>query len=375
MQLDPHILDDSPLFVREPGQFYEELDACSNLHTHWRNGPMASWMVDMLIGNGFRGVVLGMPNTKPDPLLEGDDAIAYFQRDIEPALLRHPVEKRFTPILTIQITEQTTPAMIQRACELGIRAAKVYPRWVTTHSENGVLDYEKIFPALMEAERRKMIVCFHAEDPSFNVPGRKKESNFILILKMVRRECPKLKIVVEHISSHEMVKWVWKEDTEYVAATIAVQYLAFTSDDVLGYSESSKGLIQVHNGCKPQYKDPEDREAVQEAALSGDPRFFYGGDDAAHFESAKHDGACGTFSTPVAIPWLISWFKQRGAYPKLNSFLAHYGPDYYGFARPQGKLIFQKKTWKVPPKYPVPGTNQSVVSLFAGEEMGYQLMN
>jgi dihydroorotase len=227
---------------------FEELDIASNLHTHWRNGPMAPWMVNMLIENGFRWVVLGMPNTKPNALLEGDDAIEYFRREI-------------------------------------------------------------------------------------------------------------------------------KEDAEYVAATIAVQYLAFTSDDVLGYSEASKGLIQVHNGCKPQYKDPEDREAVQEAALSGDSRFFYGGDDAAHFESAKHEGACGTFSTPVAIPWLISWFKKQDAYPKLNPFLAHYGPDYYGFDRPEGKLIFQKKTWKVQPKYPVPGTIQSVVPLFAGEEMEYQLVN
>ena len=80
-------------------------------------------------------------------------------------------------------------------------------------------------------------------------------------------------------------------------------------------------------------------------------------------------------STPVAIPWLISWFKKQGAFFKLNPFLAHYGPDYYGFARKPEKLIFQKKTWKVPPRYPVPMTNQSVVSLFAGQEMEYQLVN
>lgn len=119
MQPNLNILDDSSLFVKEPGQFYEELDIASNLHTHWRNGPMAPWMVDVLIENGFRWVVLGMPNTKPNALLEGDDSIAYFHQDIEPALLRHPAKKRFTPVLTIQITEQTTPAMIKRACELG----------------------------------------------------------------------------------------------------------------------------------------------------------------------------------------------------------------------------------------------------------------
>src|ERR1700722_16059250 len=184
-----------------------------NFHCHVRQDHMRVWMTKMLIGSGFRGRVLEMPNPIP-PLLTGDDAIEY-GRIGDALLLQYPEEMRFTQVLTIQITEQTTPAMIRRAVELGIRVAKVYPRYVTTHSEHGVVNYDNIFPALREAEKLGMIVCFHAEHPSYSIIGRLKELNFIPILEKVRRLLPRLKITVEHMSSKAMMEWVLRRDEGY----------------------------------------------------------------------------------------------------------------------------------------------------------------
>ncbi len=348
----------------------------NNMHCHPRQGQMRVWMTKMLIESGFQGLVLEMPNTKPDALLTGKDAIEYGR--IGDILLReYPAELRFTQVLTIQITERTTPDTIRRAWLLGVRVAKVYPRNVTTNSENGVVDYWKIYLALAEAQRLGMIVCFHAEHPSYDVEGLFKEARFIEILDAIRKEYPRLKMVIEHVSAAAMIEWVKKQDPRYVRATIAPQYLVLTIDDIIGYSERSGCLVRVHKACKPMPKFFVDRLAVQEAAFSDDIHFLYGGDDAPHSRSAKEcDGsACGVFNTTAALPFLIREFRKRGVFHHYDDFTSYRAADYYGYPRTEKKLMFEEKPSVVPPDYLVDGTDERVVSLFAGETMDYQLVN
>jgi dihydroorotase len=334
-------------------------------------------MVGTLVESGFQGRVLGMPNTRPNAILTGEEALAYLEADIKPALARYPVERRFTPVPTIQITRTTTWAIIRRAFDLRVRVGKVYPRYVTTNSENGVVDYEaEIYPALAEAQEVGMPVCFHGEHPSYGVPGRLKEMRFIIILKKIRRQFPSLKIVVEHVSTEAVVGWVRSEDVRYVRATITPQHLALTIDDLTGYSERSGGLVRVHVACKPVLKEPRDRFACRRAVVSGDPHFFYGGDDAPHLRAAKECGgaACGVFNTTVAIPFLIRLFTQYKALPKLDAFLSQHGAEFYGYPELTRKIVFARVPWTVPADYPVPTTGDAVVPLFTGEKMGYQLV-
>jgi dihydroorotase len=332
-------------------------------------------MAKMLIDAGFWGWVLGMPNTKPDALFTGEQARAYLEA-VNAILAGYPESQRFTMIPTIQITEATTPAMIRDAVRRGVRRGKVYPRYVTTNSENGVVTYANIIPALREMQECGMICLIHAEHPSYDIEGLKKEEEFIEILKMIRAKCPRLKIVVEHITTRKMADWVLRQPVEFVGATITPQHLAFTIDDVIGYSKRSGGLMRVHNGCKPQFKFFDDLMALQDAATSGDPHFFYGGDDAPHLKSAKECGgsACGVFNTLVAIPFLIDLFDQRGVLDRLNNFLSVFGAQFHEVPQREGKVIFEERSWVVEKEYPVPDTGDSVVSLFAGETMRFQIV-
>lgn len=338
-----------------------------NWHCHLRNGPMLVWMVKMLIASGFRGRVLCMPNTKPNPILDGYAAHAYL-KEINDALEQYQVAERFTPVLTIQLTENTSRITIKEADELNIRAAKTYPRYVTTNSELGVVKYETIFSALQEMQSRGMIWCSHCEHPDDSVEGLRKEEAFIGILEKVRKNFPTLKIVVEHITTKAMVKWVKQQDTRRVRATITPHHLVITLDDVLGYSKRSGGKMNVHNGCKPQPKHLEDLLALQDAAVSGDSHFFYGGDDAPHPQRDKWNGACGVFHTTVAPSLLIDLFERRHASSKLNLFLSEYGAEFYQYPKLTDTVTFREEPWVVPETYRVRGTNDSVVPFLAGEE-------
>lgn len=318
------------------------------------------------------------PSQIPQPAkLTGAEAMLYRKEILQAAKgLAH--SENFEPVVTIQITEETTYRMMEDAFDCGVRVCKVYPRYVTTHSEHGVVDYTKIYPALSVAERLGMIVQFHPEHPSFEVPGRKKEARFRKILNAIRKKFPRLKISVEHVSSRLMINWVKSQPKEFVGASIAVHYLYQTADDLAGYSERSGGLICVHDGgFKPGAKDPEDREALWEAILSGDSRFWYGGDDAAHLKSKKETarGSCGSWSTMAANSLLLSGFEQRNALERYEPFTSEFWAAFYGYPLNTGQLTFKRQSWKVRPEVPVPTLNDSVVPFYAGETMEWTLVD
>ncbi len=346
-----------------------------NWHCHFRQGPMMMWMVKMLNENGWCGRVLSMPNTNP-PILNGEEAMTYF-REISTESFRYE-GNTLTMVPTIQITEQTTPQMIKSAWRRGIRVAKVYPRYVTTNSENGVVDYTKIYPALSPMEDLSMVACFHPEHPSYSVEGLLKEAAFTEVLDKIRMVFPRLRVVVEHVTTGAMARWVYCQPVGLVGATITSHHLFITMDDVLGYSEASGGKMNVHNGCKPQAKWREDRDFLVKTALSGDPHFFYGGDDAPHLEGDKHSGSCGVFNTTVALPLLIELFVNEGKLLELEQFLSVNGARFYGYKvldRVVSKtLTFICSPWQVPSRYPVPNTNGAVVPFMAEKTMKWKLV-
>jgi dihydroorotase len=342
-----------------------------NWHAHFRDKDMLHWMVKMFLINGWRGRVLAMPNLLP-PLLVGDQAHEYRNQILEIANL-YQGNEYFDPVVTIQITEQTTPEMVSKAKELGIRAAKVYPRNVTTNSEHGVVDYTRIYPALETAQKCGMIICFHGEHPSYEVEGLDKEKRFLSILASITTEFKELKIVLEHITTAAAVQWVIEQPEQTVAATITVHHLFTTLDDVLGYSERSGGKMNFHLGCKPQPKFREDLKALRWAAFSNSGRFFYGGDDAPHLLSAKHTGSCGVFNTSVALPLLIQLFQENNVLEQLEDFLSRYGAEYYGFSLNDHSVSFERKPWIIPAQY-MPYRDVFVVPMFAGQTLEWSFV-
>lgn len=348
-----------------------------NWHVHLRDDERRPFMIRQLIANGWRGRVLVMPNLVP-PVLIKQDAQSYEQRIR--ADIPSTAPKSFVPVMTIQITEKTTGRIISAARQHGIRIAKVYPRDVTTNSEFGVVDYNKIYPALAEAERVGMIVCFHGESPLHEVEGRDKEWRFISdILAPIHLAFPNLKIVLEHITTRFAVDYV--KTHSGVTATIAAHYLLTTQDDVIGYTPESGYKGDPHLLCKPMHKWRDDREALIEAAMSHSHKFCYGGDDAPHWRTDKECGhcACGVFNTPVAIPALIKLFSDRGDLPALEVFLSGCIPAVNrGYSKNTETVRFVKKPWVVPTHYLVPTFDAmkvagEIVPFLAGRTLDWQI--
>ena len=345
-------------------------------HAHFRQGELLKFLVGVFIKYGLRGRVAAEPNTKP-PNLTGAEAIAY-RDEINGLAKGHPHSENFRVVPIMQITEKTTPQMIREACALGVRVFKVYPYFVTTHSENGVADYTKIYPALDALQRYEdAVVQFHAETPDFKVPGRLKEEKFLSNeMSEILENFGGFAISIEHLSSKFGVKWVQSFPLERrIGASIAIQHLTNTEDDVLGYSLRSGGLMRVHEGCKPQAKDPEDRDAVCAAALSGDPRFFSSNDDAWHLKGSKEcaGASCGLANTIAAQSLTIQGFERNGKLPVLESFVSEFGPRFYGDPLNTDTIRYVRKPSRVPEELAVPGTNDTVIPWRAGEELQWQI--
>jgi dihydroorotase len=350
------------------------ITAPDNFHAHFRQEKLMEFLVPFFIRYGWRGRIVAEPNTQP-AILTGEQAIEYGEAITK---LARAVKGGDTLeiIVTIQITEETTQHMVRDAYARGVRVAKVYPRYVTTHSNNGVVDYTKIYPALAVAEELGMVVQFHAEHPSFDIIGRWKEPKFRKILDPIIKLFPKLKLTVEHVSSRSMVMWVG-DQSPYVGAGIAVQYLYMTEDDLKGYSLRSGGLICVHDaGFKPCAKDPRDRAAVCAAAVSGNPKFWCANDDSGHLRSKKEAfrDACGSWNTIASLSLIFSFFERNKALNRLEPFLCHHGADFYGLPRNTHTIKMARKNWKVEMIYPILALNDSIVPFFAGEPMEWEVV-
>ena len=60
-----------------------------------------------------------------------------------------PQASPFQPLMTLYLTDVTTPEEISRAKESGIVfGVKLYPAGATTNSDQGVTDISKTYPAL-----------------------------------------------------------------------------------------------------------------------------------------------------------------------------------------------------------------------------------
>lgn len=344
-----------------------------NFHAHFRDGPLLEALVPVFLDGGWRGRIAAEPNTTP-PLLTGDMAVVYKTR----------IERRareFDPATTleivpiIQITETTTAQTVRAAVAVGVRVGKVYPFMVTTHSGNGVQHYDRLDPALAEAEKAGMTVQFHGEHPDDAVEGLDKEAAFLAVADGILARIPGLKMTLEHITTRAAVDWVRRHGPN-VGASITVHHLSTTIDDVLGYSRASRGLMRVYCGCKPQPKRRDDRDALIEAALSGNPHFFYGGDDAAHPRRAKEAAAsaCGVWNTMAALPLLVALFERHGALDRLEPFVAGFGADFYGYFPATGTVTLAREPWIVPAEMPVPAIDDSLVPMCAGETLQWRVL-
>lgn len=320
-----------------------------DFHVHLRQGELLKNYAKT-VAKEF-GRILVMPNTVP-PIASAENVRDYYAQIKSAA-------PQLDLLMTFKLNAKISADELVKMKEAGVVAGKYYPAGVTTNSEDGVSEFESIFPVVAEMEKLGLVLCIHGEEPSAFCLDREKE--FIRRVEILAERFPKLRIVFEHLSTAAAVEAV-KRLPANVAATITAHHLIHTLDDVIG------GSLQPHHFCKPLPKRPEDRKALREAAFSGNPKFFFGSDSAPHAQSKKECccGAAGVYSAPVAIPVLIQLFESANALDKLPNFIAGFGADFYGIPRPTKTVTYINSPWTVPANV------DGAVPLFANQALNWQ---
>lgn len=323
-------------------------------HLHLRDGAAISDVVRHSERVFGRAVI--MPNLHP-PVTTTDDALEYRLRILE-AL---PAGSRFEPLMTLYLTDDTSPDEVIRARASGcVVATKLYPAGATTHSEAGVTNIDRLGQTFDAMEKHGLPLLVHGEVTDPDVDQFDREAVFIdRILDPLVRRFEGLRIVLEHVSTREGVQFVQAMPPR-VAATVTPQHL------LLNRNAMFAGGLNPHFYCMPVLKAEAHREAVMVAATGDDPSFFLGTDSAPHPRGSKETscGCAGIFSAHAALELYAEAFERAGALDRLQAFSSERGADFYGVPRNRSRVTLVREPWQVPASYPYADTE--VVPLRAG---------
>lgn len=291
-------------------------------HLHLRDGAMLSSVLPSTSADFARAII--MPNLVP-PIVTSQDAAAYKER-ITAAI---PEGHRFTPLMTLYLTESTDADDLEAAAKSGlISAVKLYPAGATTNSASGVRDFDKVSGVLERMAEIGLPLLVHGEVTTPDVDIFDREAVFIeSVLDPIRQKHPALKVVMEHITTEDGVAYA-KSGGDNLAATITTHHLIINRNDLL------VGGIKPHFYCLPVVKREKHRLALREAATSGSDRFFLGTDSAPHTDQNKlcECGCAGIFTAVNTLSCLAHVFEEEGALDKLEAFASLNGPKFYGVA-------------------------------------------
>ena len=330
-------------------------------HLHLRDGETLSTTVPHSSRTFARAIV--MPNLKP-PVTTVEQALAYRQR-----IISHiPEGRSFEPLMTLYLTEKLDPEEVQRAYdEQCVHAIKFYPAGATTNSESGVAELECVYPAIEEMAELGLPLLIHGEVTDEHVDIFDRERVFIdNVLSPLTQKFPKLKIVLEHITTKEAVDFV-NSQGDNVAATLTPHHLMLDRNDLL------VGGVKPHYYCLPILKRSSHRRALIEAATSGSPKFFLGTDSAPHAIETKETscGCAGIYSAHAALEFYAEIFEAANALDKLEGFASFFGADFYKLPRNSAQITLSKNPLSVPAEY-IFG-DSTVIPMRAGETVSWSI--
>ncbi len=330
-------------------------------HLHLRDGDAMKSVLPDTARRFARAIV--MPNLSP-PVTTTAMAGAYRDR----ILAALPIGSSFLPLMTLYLTDKSRPNEIRAAKSGGfVHAVKYYPAGATTNSDAGVTDIRKCSDTFEAMAEVGMPLLIHGEttDPDVDVFDREKVFIERTLITLVQR-FPRLKIVVEHITTDNAVKFVLSAP-DTVAATITAHHLLLNRNDLF------RGGIRAHHYCLPVLKREEHRQALVKAAASGNPKFFLGTDSAPHARHTKENacGCAGIYTAHGAIELYAEAFEAAGALDKLEGFAAFFGADFYGLPRNRERITLKKKTWQVPKELRYGA--DTLVPLRSGDSIAWQI--
>ena len=330
-------------------------------HLHVRDGAAMQAVVPHTARQFARAII--MPNLRP-PVTTTAQALAYRQR----ILTAVPAGTDFHPLMTLYLTDNTAPAEIARAKASGqIVACKLYPAGATTNSDSGVTDVRNIYPVLEAMQQQGLLLLVHGEvtDPEVDIFDR--EAVFIeRVLIPVVRDFPALKIVLEHITTQEAADYV-QDAPATVAATLTAHHLLYNRNAIF------QGGIRPHYYCLPILKRERHRQALVQAATSGNPKYFLGTDSAPHPRLGKEAacGCAGCYTAYAALALYAEAFDAVGALNQLEGFASFHGPDFYGLPRNTGMITLRRQPTAIPERFGF--GEDELIPLRAGETLAWRV--
>lgn len=330
-------------------------------HLHLRDGALMKAVLVDTAKQFARAII--MPNLKP-PISRTAQALDYRAR----ILATLPIDAKFEPLMTLYLTNDTSAAEIRQAKQSGvIHAVKLYPAGATTHSDAGVTDIHKTYPALEEMQRCGMPLLVHGEVTDGSVDVFDREAVFIeRVMIPLLRDFPQLRVVFEHITTRDAVQFVL-DAPQHIAATITAHHLLYNRNAMF-----SSG-IRPHMYCLPVLKREIHRAALGKAAVSGNSKFFLGTDSAPHEQHAKESacGCAGIYTAHAALELYAEAFDQLGKLDKLEAFASFFGADFYQLPRNTGRITLLKQSWQVPASLQF--GEHRLIPLRAGENVAWKL--
>jgi dihydroorotase len=328
-------------------------------HVHLRDGAMLAGVLPDTARRFARAIV--MPNLKP-PVRTVAEAAAYRER----ILTALPAGMAFTPLMTLYLTDNTAPEEIHKAKASGfVHAVKYYPAGATTNSDSGVTDIRRVDAVLEAMQTTGLPLLLHGEVTDSAVDVFDREAVFIeRILAPLLQRLPRLKVVLEHITTRQAAEFVAAAPAN-VAATITVHHLLYNRNAMF------QGGMRPHYYCLPVLKRESHRQALIAAAGSGNPKFFLGTDSAPHATAAKEAacGCAGIYTAHAAIELYAEVFDAAGALDRLEAFASHFGPDFYGLPRNADTITLVRESTPVPLHHAA-----GVTPLRAGESLAWRLL-
>ena len=342
---------DGLLTIRQPDDW----------HVHLRDGAMLAFAAEYTARQFARAII--MPNLVP-PVTTVAAARAYRTRILD-AL---PEGSRFTPLMTAYLTDEIDRQEVADGFEAGVfTACKLYPAGATTNSADGVTDVRKIWPVLERMQAIGMPLLVHGEVVSPDIDIFDREAAFLeTVLAPVLEDFPDLKVVLEHITTEDSVRFVEAAGSN-LAATITAHHLRIDRNAMF------EGGLRPHAYCLPVAKRRHHREVLRKAATSGNPRFFLGTDSAPHQKHEKESacGCAGIFSAPAALESYAQTFAEEGALDRLDAFASEFGPRFYGLPLNEGSVTLRREP-QVVPEQMGDSNKVCVVPFHAGETLAWR---
>jgi dihydroorotase len=209
----------------------------------------------------------------------------------------------------------------------------------------------------------------HGEVTDSDIDVFDKEKMFIdRILAPLTQRFPRVCASYSSMSQRGMqCSFVSNRHPGKVAATITAHHLLLNRNAIF------QGGIHPHHYCLPILKREIHRQALLEAATSGNAKFFLGTDSAPHSQTSKENacGCAGIFTAHAAIELYATAFEQAGALDKLEAFASFYGADFYQLQRNRDSITLHKENWIVPEQLEFAG--EKLVPLYAGLSLAWKV--